>query len=55
MTLREVARRAEIDAGHLSRVERGQAGLTIDSLSRIAEVLELRELRRLLDPWRSGT
>ena len=49
--LREVARLAEIDPAHLSRVERGEARLSLDSLARLARVLELRELDRLLGPY----
>jgi len=32
------------------RVERGQAGLSIESLERLARVLELHDLARLLQP-----
>jgi transcriptional regulator with XRE-family HTH domain len=48
MTLTEVAVRAKIGPGHLSRVERGTRGLSVSSLSRLAGVLGLRELERLL-------
>jgi len=54
LTLREVAQPAKLDIGHLSRIERGQAGLTIDSLYRLAAVLQLRELKRMLEPYRIG-
>ena len=46
-----MARRAELDPGHLSRVERGEARLSLDSLVRLARVLELRELGQFLDPY----
>lgn len=46
--LRECAERAGIDPAHLSRAERGEAALTVDSLARIARVLGLRELEELL-------
>jgi transcriptional regulator with XRE-family HTH domain len=49
--LRYVADEAGIDPAHLSRVERGQAALSVDALSRIAKVLGLRELGRLLAPY----
>ncbi|MCZ4099874.1 helix-turn-helix domain-containing protein [Streptomyces sp. H39-C1] len=53
MTLRDVAHRSEIDPGHLSKVERGQKQLSLDSLYRLAVVLELRELATLLKPYLS--
>jgi transcriptional regulator with XRE-family HTH domain len=53
LTLRETSRRADIDAGHLSRVERGEASLSLDALARLASVLELRSLAELLHPYRS--
>jgi transcriptional regulator with XRE-family HTH domain len=53
LTLTEVAAKAGIDIGHLSRIERGQAGLSLDALARLAHVLGLRELARLLEPYRS--
>ena len=48
LTLTEVARQAKIDPAHLSRVERGRRGLSVESLARVAKVLELRDLERLL-------
>jgi transcriptional regulator with XRE-family HTH domain len=54
LTLREAARRAEIHVAHLSRFERGQAGLGMEALARLAQVLGLRELDRLLAPYRNG-
>lgn len=50
-SLRETARRADIDPAHLMRVERGEAGLSIDSLARLARVLGPAELARMLDPY----
>ena len=47
-TLRETARRAQIDPGHLSRVERGQESLSIPALARLARVLGLTPLADLL-------
>jgi transcriptional regulator with XRE-family HTH domain len=46
--LREAARLAEINPAHLSRVERGEAALSMDALLRLARVLGLRELDRQL-------
>ncbi len=39
LSLREAARRAHIDPAHLSKVERGQKSLSVDSLHRLAKVL----------------
>lgn len=52
--LREVAARAEIDPAHLSRVERGERALSLDALLRLARVLGLRELERLIAPYARG-
>ena len=49
--LREVARATDIDPGHLSRVERGSASLSLDALHRVAVELGLNELARLIRPW----
>jgi transcriptional regulator with XRE-family HTH domain len=49
--LRETARLAGLDPSHLLRVERGEAGLSVTSLRRLAAVLELRELAKLLAPY----
>ena len=51
LSLREVARRADIEVSHLSRVERGQAGLSVRALNRVAKVLELNELATLLSQY----
>ncbi|MHA6762080.1 helix-turn-helix domain-containing protein [Streptacidiphilus sp. PAMC 29251] len=51
LTLRTVAQRSGIDPGHLSKVERGQKQLSVDALHRVAVVLELRELAKLLAPY----
>jgi transcriptional regulator with XRE-family HTH domain len=48
--LRETARRAGLDPSHLSRVERGTGRLSLESLERLARVLGLRDLARLLHP-----
>lgn len=49
-TLRGTAAKAHIDPGFLSKVERGQKQLSVDALHRLAVVLELRDLARLLEP-----
>ena len=51
--LREVAARADIDVAQLSRVERGQSGLSVESLFRLSRVLKLDELERLDCPVRA--
>lgn len=51
LTLREVARRSGVDSGHLSRVERGEIGLSVDVLSRLAPVLGLKDLAAHLRPF----
>lgn len=48
---REAARRAGIDPGHLSKFERGEAGLGIENLVRLARVLGADELVTLLEPY----
>jgi transcriptional regulator with XRE-family HTH domain len=52
--LREVAARANIDPAHLSRVERGERSLSLEALLRLARVLGLRELERLIAPYARG-
>lgn len=44
LSLRQVAQRASMNPGHLSRVERGQEGLSTSSLRRLAQVIGLNEL-----------
>lgn len=48
LTLTEAAERAGIAPAHLSRVERGSRGLSVESLTRLAGVLGLSELEGLL-------
>jgi transcriptional regulator with XRE-family HTH domain len=54
-SLRDTAGRAQIDPAHLSRVERGERQLSVESLARLAEVLGLTELVRLLAPYRDAS
>ena len=51
LSLRETARRAGMDPAHLMRAERGEAGLSIDSLQRLARVLGPAELADMLKPY----
>jgi transcriptional regulator with XRE-family HTH domain len=51
MGLRTTARKAGIEPAHLSRVERGQKQLSVKSLHRLAKVLGLKELERVLQPY----
>jgi transcriptional regulator with XRE-family HTH domain len=50
--LRETAKRAGISPAHLSKVERGERQPSVDVLARLAEVLGLHELVKLLAPYR---
>jgi transcriptional regulator with XRE-family HTH domain len=54
LSLNETAGRAGFDKAHLSRVERGQRGLSVDALHRLALVLGLHELAKLLAPYITG-
>lgn len=51
LSLRSVASRAGLDPAHLSRLERGEAHLTVDTLYRLACALELDELARHIEPF----
>jgi transcriptional regulator with XRE-family HTH domain len=53
--LRETAFRAGINPAHLSRVERGEKQLSVDALYRLAGVLGLTELAKLLEPYRTAS
>jgi transcriptional regulator with XRE-family HTH domain len=52
LSLARVSELAGVDIGHLSRIERGQAGLSISTLARLAKVLGLRDLEQHLDLYR---
>jgi transcriptional regulator with XRE-family HTH domain len=54
LSLEHVAERSGVDIGELSRAERGLGGLSIPALRRVARVLGLRELYRLLGPYDRG-
>lgn len=47
-SLRKTAALAEVDPGHLSKVERGEKQFSIDALHRVAVALELREFAQML-------
>lgn len=49
--LKHTAGLAQIDPAHLSRVERGEKALSVEALHRLAVVLGLEELARLLRPY----
>ncbi|MEV8065296.1 helix-turn-helix transcriptional regulator [Streptomyces sp. NPDC085995] len=51
LSLRAAATQAGIDPGHLSKVERGQKGLSIPALHRLAAVLDLQDLVQSLAPY----
>jgi transcriptional regulator with XRE-family HTH domain len=51
LSLREAARRAGIDPGHLSKFERGEERLGIDKLVSLARVLGADELVKSLGPY----
>jgi transcriptional regulator with XRE-family HTH domain len=55
LSLRETGRRAGIDPAHLLRVERGDKGLSVESLARLAGVLGLSDLARLLGQYSRET
>lgn len=48
LSLRKAAALAEVDPGHLSKVERGEKMLSLEALHRLAVVLELREFAQML-------
>ena len=50
LSLREVARRTELTASFLSQVEHGTSNLSIDSLRRIAEALDVPMMHFLEEP-----
>jgi transcriptional regulator with XRE-family HTH domain len=55
LSLAETARRAGITPSHLSLVERGRRQLSVEALGRLAEVLGLTELAKLLAPYRAAS
>jgi transcriptional regulator with XRE-family HTH domain len=52
LSLRAVAAKAHIDPAQLSRIERGEAQLTVEVLYRLAVALELEALAYHLEPHR---
>jgi transcriptional regulator with XRE-family HTH domain len=51
LSLAQAAARARLDPAHLSRAERGIAGLSVSALARLARVYGLADLARLLEPY----
>lgn len=51
LMLRGLARRTGIDPGQLSKMEHGQAGLSVAALYRLATELGLHHLVRALRPY----
>lgn len=51
LTLDAASAQAGISKGQLSRFERGEAGLSINALYRLAQVLEVSELTKWLEPY----
>ena len=51
LSLRGAARLADIDPGQLSRVERGTAGMTLNSFLRLSRVLGLKDVAKALAPF----
>lgn len=51
LPLRVVAAQAKIDFGHLSRIERGHAQPSVDTLYRLATVVGLTELAEMIAPY----
>lgn len=49
LSLRELARRAEVSASFVSQVERGESNASLDSLRRIAEALSVPAMYFLLE------
>jgi hypothetical protein len=43
-----------MDHAQLSRIERGHEGMSLDALGRLAKVLGLRDLSRLIEPYTKG-
>lgn len=42
---------ARMDTSHLSKVERGVAGISVDALARLAAIYDLTDLVEQLDPF----
>lgn len=51
LSLREAAKLARIDAGQLSRLERGRASLSLGAAVRLARVLGLSDVGKVLSPF----
>ena len=51
LSSRKAAELAGIDPAQLSRLERGQAGASLNTVLRVAQVLGLRRVREALEPF----
>jgi transcriptional regulator with XRE-family HTH domain len=51
LSLRCAAQLARMDAGQLSKIERGRAGMTLDSFLRLSRVLGLKDVAKALAPF----
>jgi transcriptional regulator with XRE-family HTH domain len=51
LTLRETGKLSDITPGYLSRVERGEKSLSLESTIRLARVLGLKDVLRALAPF----
>jgi transcriptional regulator with XRE-family HTH domain len=49
--LKELAQALGRDESTVSRIERAERGISVPLLYRVAQILELRDLERLLRPW----
>lgn len=50
-SLFQLAKEADVDPGHLSRIERGLICPSVAVTARLARALGLKDLARLLRPW----
>lgn len=50
-SLRQAAALADMDLSHLSKIERGVAGVSVDALARLAAIYDLTDLATQLKPF----
>jgi transcriptional regulator with XRE-family HTH domain len=51
LTLRKTAELADIDIAQLSRLEHGQGGISLEAAVRLARVLGMKDVPRVLAPF----